>query len=583
MGQLARPPEALTTNESPDQGTFLLLHDPALKESAQQWAAYRASDGWRVIVQPASAPAAVKPSNNDAARSIRNVIREHWQSTVEREFRHIETSTGERDSAPSERPLSPVDVSTFRFMVLLLGDAPAIDETDFPGVPTWRFPQTDPDMQLWNDRTYISDHPYQLMDDADDLPDVPLGRIPARTNAEAAGLLAKIQLYERGGAGRTGRNRMTYVAGEGHFGLMDNVLESMFKTMIDQLVPGSFDVNVTYAKATSIYCPPPSQLADTVLERLGEGCLLFNYVGHGYERGFDWLNFNERRVAILRAEDLTRLGQFTPEDAQRPMALLTCCSTGWFDLPGSKHCLAEAMLFDVPPSVSSNGAEPVRGGPVAVIAGSRVTHPYANIIVQKDVTTLLVKGRAPTLGLLDLLATRSMVEIDAEDEQLDGIVTPVALAGQWKSSLTKLRSMHMRLYNLLGDPAMRLNLPSDSIHLSLDDLQLSGTVPDMAEGRATITIETARVTVARPGDLNVVTDAADPDLEIKTANNYKLANDRVLLRLNAAVHNGSFEVMLNEAMPARAAVIRAYASGSRGDGTPCDALGAISFEHSSSR
>lgn len=550
---MASPAPEDSPSPPPDRGTFVLVYDAALKDAAIEWAAYRAEDGWRVIMQPVeaahSSPASAAVTE---AKAVRELIRAHW------------------------RLAKPDDPS--RFMVLLLGDAPTASatssttpgSTQIPGaeagIPGWRFQQTDTDMQLSRDRTYISDHPYQLMDDADDVPDVPLGRVPARTNEEARVALEKIRRHET--AGRLemaeGLARVTYVAGEGHYGLTDSVLESMFKTMVDQLVPAEFNVTMTYAKATSPYCPPPSLLTDTVLMRLGEGCVLFNYVGHGFERGFDALTWRGTSIPILRVADVARLGRVANDDGPLPIALLTCCSTGWFDLPGGANCLAEAMLFNP-------------HGPVAVIAGSRVTHPYANIIVQKDVTKLMLRDRTATVGMLDLLAARSMVGLDDEDRQIDALAAPVALAGRWKTNLNDLRRMHVRLYNLLGDPATRIMLPSAGIEsLALDGSRLTATVPGMMNGVAYITVETPRTAFARAGDLQPVIDPDDPDLESKAANNYAIANDRVLFRTTAPVRDGRIETTLNDVATARGGVIiRVRATGSNEAGERCSAIGAM--------
>jgi hypothetical protein len=422
-------------------------------------------------------------------------------------------------------------------------------------------------MQLLRDRTYVSDHPYQLMDDADDLPDIPLGRVPARSNAEALIALDKVRRYEacQGEPHTRGSSRVTYVAGEGHYGLMDSVLESMFKVMVDQLVPAAFDVSMTYAKATSPYCPPPSQLSDTVLTRLGEGCVLFNYVGHGFERGFDSLNWRGTSIPILTVADVSQLGRNALADAALPIALLTCCSTGWFDLPNGAHSLAEAMLFNT-------------RGPVAVIAGSRVTHPYANIIVQKDVTTLMLRDRTPTVGMVDLLAMRSIVELDEEDRQIDALAAPIALTGRWNTSLNDLRRMHLRLYNLLGDPATRINLPSEiAIDVAVLGSRLTADVPGMVKGAAQISVELPRTSPTRASEFQQVVDGNDPDLESKAACNYPLANNRVLAHTTAAVVDGRLDVTFaNLDEITGNVIIRIEARGQDASGRNCTAIGAVS-------
>jgi hypothetical protein len=67
----------------------------------------------------------------------------------------------------------------------------------------------------------------------------------------------------------------------------------------------------------------------------------------------------------------------------------------------------------------------------------------------------------------------------------------------------------------------------------------------------------------------------DPELAAKTAQNYALANDRVLWRGEAAVQDGAFQIELDTAMPAGAALLKCYAVGEDGEGRPADAAGAM--------
>lgn len=524
-------PNRQATNSAPaaqhDRGTLFLTYAEHLKPAAEAWAAYRAADGWRVVMH------AVAPGADDDVRRVdlQRAIRSNYQLAL------------------------PHDPS--RFAVLLLGDA------DEQGIPVWRVPQTDPVLQSRHDNEYITDHPYQLLNDSDIAPVFALGRIPAQTVDEALQVLEKIKRYEADFTPGPWRHRITYAAGEGRFGAMDSLLESLFKTMVDRMVPDAFDLTMTYAKASSLYCPPPSQLTETILNRLTEGALLFNYIGHGFERGFDALHWQNQRFEMLHAKDLDRLSNHADDIAQLPIAFLSCCSAGWFDLPNGAHSLAEAMLFQ-------------RNGPVAVIAGSRITHPYANTVLQKDITKALLADRAPTVGMLDLLATQAMLQIDEDDRELDAIAAPIAWAGRWKTGLMDLRRMHAGLYNLLGDPATRIQMPEQSISdLQLADSTLTGRIAGMARGLVHLTIETPRVGFAHADRLQPPTGANDPELERKAANNYPLANDRVLQRAQAEVIDGRFELALDAPLPTNAAVLRLYAAGRNESGQTIDAIGAL--------
>lgn len=509
---------------------YVLVYDPALSAAAEALAAYRGGTGYTVKV------IAAEPIG-DADDEDRAAWRRHQlQQTIREQY-----------SALSEDDRRG-------FMVCLLGDADAI--------APWPTKQRDTTM-LGHRRadSYISDEPYQYMDDADRLPDVSLGRIPARSNAEALAYLAKIAAYEQTG-NDPAKHRVTYVAGEGHYGAMDRVLEQLFKEMIRQLVPPKYAVRVAYAKAGSAWCPPPGRLSETVLDELARGGLLFNYVGHGDITCFDRMRWAWNTAPVLCVDDLGDLPR-EPETL-RPIALLTCCNAGWFDHP--EPSLGEAMLFHP-------------GGPVAVIAGSRVTHPYANTIVQKDVTTLLLKTDVATVGELDLRAAESLVEIDITDQRIDMLAGWVARADNWPSSLTTLRRMHTALYNLLGDPALRIARPTGRItDLSIDDRTLRGTIEDMHQGWVTIHIDVTRGETAMPQGLQRVSGPNDPALDEANAINYPLMNTPTLLTIEASVEDGQFTAPLPEIDPAgpRPALIRIYASGET-DAGPLDAASAMSF------
>ena len=511
-----------TTPPVKSRGTYLIVYASHLAEAAARWAEYRAAGGWQVRQLP------VKPSGDP------ETVRAALQARI-------------RKMAANHRRWD-------RFAVLLLGDAGR------EGIPTWRIAQTDSSLLSRKDPLYATDHPYQLSSDSDDQPSIILGRVPARTVAEADTVLAKIRRYEENEELGPWRRRIAYTAGEGRFGVADRLLELLFKTMVDRMVPEAFDISMTYAKGSSIYCPPPSELTETVLSQLDEGALLFNYIGHGTATRLDRLRWAGKRLPILGVDDLARL---SGSHGQHPIAVLTCCSAGFYDLPGDTRCLAEAMLINP-------------AGPVAVIAGSRPTHPYANIILQKDITRLLLIEGVGTVGELDLLAMRSMLQIDEDDRRLDTIVGPIAALAKWPSSLRQLRRMHVKLYNLLGDPALKIALPRGRIEgFALQGDRITGRVKGMAGGRVLITLETRRTSPARSDGLIGLDGDDDPDLEAKARNNYPIANDLVLLRLEGRINDGRFSVQLPDRLPSNAAVIKAYASGRDDSGRPLDAITAL--------
>ncbi len=513
---------------APGSSALLIVHSEHLADAAHEWAAYRTSTGWTVSTH------SVAPAAPGA----------HSQTRAAQLLAHIDRAWGDALAGGATE-----------FAVLLLGDA------DDRGIPTFHFPQRDPDLKHRLAENYASDHPYRAGDITRDQPHFALGRVPARTDEEARIALAKVKAYEAAGEPSLWNRRINCIAGEGHFGMLDALLEQVFTAMVDSLVPSSFDMSMTYAKATSMYCPPIDALTPTILRRLAEDALMFVYVGHGSPTALDDFYWRGERRAMLRASDLDTLAA---DGAHRPIAVLACCSTGWFDLPNGERSLAEAMLF-------------APHGPVAVLAGSRPTHPYANAVFLEALTRRMTAGSARTLGALDVLVKRDMLRSPSARDPIDLVASPIASSMGWATSLRDHRRMHVRLYNLIGDPCLRLPDLGMPIAAQQNGRTITGTIEGMNTGSVDIIVQTRRDQPALASAMQRVTSEDDPDLPAKTAANYEIVNDRTLATLTAAVAGGRFTAELPETLDSRAAVVTMHARGEGADGQPMFAHGSLAL------
>jgi hypothetical protein len=520
---------AKPSDAAPASRALLIVHAAHLAEAAQEWSHYRTSTGWNVTLLSV-APIAPDESSEARANELLRRISNAWGDAL---------AGGATE-----------------FAVLLLGDA------DGSGIPTFRFLQHDPDLKTHRDTHFVSDHPYRAGSVTRDQPRFPLGRIPARTLDEARIALAKIKAYETGAQPALWQRRINCLAGEGHFGPLDVLLETVFTAMVDSLVPPSFDMSMTYAKATSMYCPPIDALTSTILNRLAEDAFLFVYVGHGSPTALDEFHWRGQRRATLSSADL---GNLAAVGAHRPIAVLACCSTGWFDLPNGEHSLAEAMLF-------------APNGPVAVVASSRPTHPYANAVMLGAITRNATAGSARTLGELDMRVAREMLRSPSLRDPIDLVAMPIASAMHWATSLSEHRKMHVRLYNLLGDPCMKLPEAGGDISVEQNGRTVIGTIEGMTAGRVEITIQTSRDKPAQASAMLRVLNENDPELPAKSAINYDIANDRTLATLTADVDDGRFEIELPAAIDKRAAIITMHAVGTDGHGNTTTAHGAVTVQ-----
>lgn len=490
---------------------YLIVHADDLEDSARRWERYRADRGWEV------ARTSLRDLNagDDEART-RQAVRT-WI------HRHAETA--------QQRGVRGGWIA-----VLLLGDAPGPGEAFAPQtfVPTFYEPVHDPVLIGWTGLTTLAtDNPYQLADDRDLVPDWALGRVPARSDAEASTYLDRVIAYEsQEEDSAEWRSRITCVASPGRFGVVDSITEHLFLEMMVRIVPYDYRVSMLYASPSSVFCPPPSQTLQGVIDGLNEGGLIWSYTGHGNDQRLDSLHWRGKRHSLGSSRELT--AGLMPSDRQRPIALLVCCSTGRYDMPEGERSLSESMLFHP-------------GGPIGVIAGSRITHPYPNALVKKNLMHELTAARRPLLGQADLAADRSLGFPDEVDARLELLVSAgAAMDASWHSSPAELRLLHIRLYNLLGDPALEIAHPRNGIEARLaDDGAIVGSVPGIERGRLTFEVEIPRDEFLA-GDFLSSLGEHDPDLEEKARHNFPRANARILAAGSTDIVNGRFRIVGSE-------------------------------------
>lgn len=538
------------TPPSPADGRFVVIHGEHLTGPATEWAQYRRSQGWDVKVSSVRQAVEAVSSADDlivAGWSYEQLAAMHARQL--RTFLHREYKAAAAEGYAGER-----------FSVLLLGDVPDLTGAAPPGhevwndIPTFYHVQTDPALMDPRGRPDIcTDADYQFVD-GDASPDFALGRVPARSAAAARTVLEKIQRYELHPPPGPWRRRITYIAGEGRFGAIDRLLEVLFTSMVESIVSYDYDVHVTYANPDSPYCAPPSEFNRIVRHRIEEGALLVNYIGHGMPTRLDSLRWLDRKYPIC---DISEARSLAILEGRLPLMFIIACSTGQFDLSAGQDSLAETLLLNP-------------AGPVAIISGSRMTHPYANALLQKNLTQQVCQERRETVGGVDLYGERGLIKLDDMDAQLEMLGTAISLQMNWATPPDSLRTMHVLLYNLLGDPATRLPHPSLEIDgLSFVNGKVSGRVHGAGHGHAMITAETPRTRFPRRREMRFVDGESDPGFESKAAINYELANDRILARASVPVQaDGAFEatLVIPDAELARGDLrLKVYVTSAQGD------------------
>jgi hypothetical protein len=326
--------------------------------------------------------------------------------------------------------------------VVLVGDVRHA-ASDTAVVPTG-YTKAQVNVRWGSEPTIATDGLYADLDD-DRIPDVAVGRIPAHTPGELSAVVQKILGYERQADEGMWRRRVNLVAGVGGFGAMtDALVEAVGRSVIGQTIPASYEVTPTFASPTNPASPPPDQFTSHVCEQLSAGSLAWVYLGHGLPTELDSIHTSAGDRPILSTGDVPQLHC----GANAPLAVLIACYTGALD--ARQQCLAERLALH-------------RQGPVAVIAATRVTMPYGNAVFGCELLRACFNDHPATLGELWKSAqvrTLAGAPDDSLRKSLDALAaglspTPVDLAAE--------RREHVLMYQLFGDPLLRLQYPHELI------------------------------------------------------------------------------------------------------------------------
>ena len=333
--------------------------------------------------------------------------------------------------------------------VLLVGDVPRSVNRATAGEPTLPTNYLPAKVNtLWGSHAMIaSDAPYGDID-GDGLPELAVGRIPADSSAELAAAIRKIIHYEQHIANEECCRRINIVAGIGGFGAVtDALIEATAQHVIRQTVPRIYNIQPTLANPSSPHCPKPGDFAATVRRQFSAGSLAWIYLGHGLPAELDRVPAPGGTELILSVDDVPLLRR----GDQAPLAVLVACYTGAID--AKSDCLGEELLL-------------AEEGPIAVIAATRVTMPYGNTVLGYELLKACFDDRPDSLGkVLQIAQRRTLSEPEkgtlraSIDKLAEGLSPPPA-------DLVSERREHVLMYQLLGDPLLRLRRPADPVETS---------------------------------------------------------------------------------------------------------------------
>lgn len=292
----------------------------------------------------------------------------------------------------------------------------------------------DDGLAAFDDPPWIRDLGYTL-----DVPDLAIGRLPARSRSEADLLVQRILDYEIAPAPGPWRN-VLLLAADDEVGLGGPNYREAFhvqeaECVADFATPPGLDVDKLYLTE---FPAPPGDVAKraaaiSMRERWNEGRLIVHYVGHGAPEQL-------ADEVLFRIEDVPTLSN----GARLPLFLAFSCDVSIFD-DANKRSMSEAL-------VSQSG-----GGAIATIAATQVTFVSSNEDLTESYYAQLFPDPAQP--------GRPSPRVDRS--------APLGRAlMQSKWSVPNLQGQNgfdqrnNAKYVLLGDPALRLQSPTESVTLS---------------------------------------------------------------------------------------------------------------------
>ncbi|MCA9140799.1 MAG: hypothetical protein KDB00_28700 [Planctomycetales bacterium] len=401
--------QSVQPSASPEELTAMVVCPTAFRDALAEWTDYRQSQGVQVRILESAA----------TADELNILIR--------------------AQALPSDR------------FLLLVGDAPVIGS---PADPTKQVPMhyvaTTVSAKFGSTPTMATDYPYSDID-SDGQADVAVGRLPVQSTQQLREMVRRIKAYESSRDYSLWRQRVQLVGGVGGFGMLaDTAIESVTRMMVTASLPVSVRTSVAYGSPGHPFYPR-ERFTDSVVNRYTQGCRFWVYAGHGQVEKLDSVPQGPTGVPVLDGTSISTL-KCDPRNA--PIAVLLCCFTGAID--AGVDSFAERLLAH-------------ECGPIAVIAGNRVTMPYGNASLTLGLIDSIYgqapgdTGPADRLGVAWLDATRRLEAEDhaLENGQLQTMIDAVAsLVSPAGASLADERSEHAALYGLLGDPLLKLHPPS---------------------------------------------------------------------------------------------------------------------------
>lgn len=273
--------------------------------------------------------------------------------------------------------------------------------------------------------------------DGDLVPDIPVGRIPARTAAEVELTVKKTLDFERQAPSVQDLRMAAWCGSPGYGTAVDTLAMGFLLSFMRTTVPPWVEAQLIVADLKHPLCDwPPDQPAQFT-KMIKQGGIFHIMAGHADADRFYSMRHDDTIIwyTVPDAEQGLKEGQ-----PAAPLVVFSC-ESGFFDRP--TRSMAESLLL-------------LPAGPVATIAATTESHPLTNYYTATSLLGAL-DGKESRIGTIWLKAQREALK--AQNFLVEQVLRDVEGKLEDQINVQKLQRDQALMYVLLGDPATRLRIP----------------------------------------------------------------------------------------------------------------------------
>ncbi|MFZ9303441.1 MAG: type IX secretion system sortase PorU, partial [Sediminibacterium sp.] len=289
--------------------------------------------------------------------------------------------------------------------------------------------------------SYASDDFYAILKEGADINfpssvnslDIAIGRIPAKTNAEADTMVNKIIQYSLGNSRGIWQNQITWVADDGDYNLHLQDAESIvsgIQSKNNQWNHKKIYLDLYPATNTAGGLTYPL-VVNEIAQTINNGSLVLNYTGHG-----NYLRLTEE--AVINGASM----QTWNNAGKLPLMITASCDFAPYDQPQLSPIGFNALMQN------SNGI-------IGLVAANRLVFAYSNKQINEQFAQALL--------------------VPNKEGQYYSIGQSLQMAknANWSMQGDRLNAFK---FSLLGDPALTLSIAKNKIQLTIKDSLTAGTL-----------------------------------------------------------------------------------------------------------